>query len=64
MDKKNYKIICHECGTDVKEFRIPIHSSLADEEWEYGITRRLRPLGWNVTLPGHSIPSELQSLTA
>lgn len=60
MDKKNYEIMCHECGTDVKEFRIPIHSSLADEEWEYGIARRLRPLGWNVTLPGHSISSELQ----
>lgn len=60
MDKKIFDYLTKQCGMSMVEFRIPVHSSMTDDEWEYGISRKLRPLGWSVTLPGISASSEFQ----
>ena len=60
MDKMVKKYFDVECGTNTVSFRIPIRSALTDEEWEYGICRKLRPLGWSVTLPWVEVSAEIQ----
>lgn len=43
MDKKIFDYLTKQCGMSMVEFRIPVHSSMTDDEWEYGISRKLRP---------------------